>query len=83
VLQGRLSFTPWLVLLLFALNWYPSENPWSLQPIQAALFAGAASVLICIAALSLKKWPRFLPRYALHVFYPGHLLVLLAIHLWA
>ena len=83
VLQSRLSFAPWLVLLLFALNWYPDENPWSAQPVQAALFGGAASVLIAIAALSLKKRPRFLPRYALHVFYPGHLLVLLVIHLWA
>jgi hypothetical protein len=82
VLEGRRSHALWLALLLFALNWYPIDNPWKLQPIQVACFAGGVSVLVALAALALKNRARFLPRYALHVFYPGHLLVLLAIRQW-
>jgi hypothetical protein len=82
VLEGRRSHALWLALLLFALNWYPVDNPWKLQPIQVACFAGGVSVLVALAALALKNRARFLPRYALHVFYPGHLLVLLAIRQW-
>jgi TraX protein len=82
VLQGRLWHLPSLALLLFALNWYPIDNPWRLEPVQVALFACASATVIALAALRLRKQPRFLPRYALHIFYPGHLLALLAIHLW-
>jgi hypothetical protein len=81
-LEGRRSHVLWLALLLFALNWYPVDNPWKLQPIQVACFAGAVSILVALTALALKNRARFLPRYALHIFYPGHLLVLLAIRQW-
>jgi hypothetical protein len=81
VLEGRRSHIVWLALLLFALNWYPVA-PWQLKPIQVACFTAAGSVLIALSALTLKGRARFLPRYALHVFYPGHLLVLLGIKYW-
>jgi hypothetical protein len=79
VLEGKWWHTIWLVLLVFALNWYPSEG-WKLHPIEAACFAGGLSSAVALAALALRNRPRFLPRYALHVFYPGHLLVLMIIH---
>jgi hypothetical protein len=82
VLGGRWSHAIWLALLVFALNWYPIDNPWNLKPIQVSCFAGTVSILIALTALALKKRTRFLPRYALHIFYPGHLLALMAIHAW-
>lgn len=82
VLEGRRSHLPWLAMLLFALNWYPIDNPWNLKPIQVACFAGAAAILVAFIALAFKARPRFLPRYALYIFYPGHLLVLMAIQRW-
>jgi hypothetical protein len=82
VLEGRRSHALWLVLLLFALNWYPINNPWKLEPIKVAWFAGTGAILVALTGLALKKRPRFLPRYALHIFYPGHLLVLMTIHRW-
>jgi hypothetical protein len=66
----------------FALNWYPIDDPWKLKPVQVACFAGAVSILVVLAALVLRTRPRFLPRYALYIFYPGHLVVLIVIHHW-
>jgi hypothetical protein len=81
VLEGKWSYILWLVLLLFALNWFPVEA-WKLKPIQVACFAGTVSILVALVALALKDRPRFLPRYALHIFYPSHLLALLALRQW-
>ncbi len=78
-LEGRRSHIPWLALLVFALNWYQIPNPWALEPVTVA---GGIAILVALVALVLKGRPRFLPRYALHVFYPGHLLILLAIKHW-
>jgi hypothetical protein len=82
VLEGRRTHIFWLALLLFALNWYPIDDPWKLKPVQVACFAGAVSILVVLAALVLRTRPRFLPRYALYIFYPGHLVVLIVIHHW-
>jgi len=77
VMEGRWSHVVWLVLLLVGLNWYPPSP--LVAPLSAALFAGIGGVAVALLALAFRHRPRFLPRYALHVFYPGHLLVLLAI----
>jgi len=82
VLTGQFAHGLWLALLLFALNWYPVENPWKLEPIQAALVAGGGALLIALCALWFRKLPRFLPHSALYIFYPAHLLVLFLIHRW-
>lgn len=80
VLNGKWSHLPWLLLLVFALNWFPKAT-W-MHPVQIAFVTAGLSLVIAVAALAVRGRPRFLPRYALHVFYPGHLLLLLAIHRW-
>jgi hypothetical protein len=81
VLEGKWSHVPWLLLLIFALNWFPPD-PWRLKPLQVACFTVAGSAVIVVTALALRNRPRFLPRYALYIFYPGHLLLLLCIQRW-
>jgi hypothetical protein len=78
VMEGRWSHIVWLALLLVGFNWGHS-NPLQFQPVPAALFVGAGSIMIMLLAIAFRHRPRFLPRYALHVFYPGHLLALMAI----
>jgi hypothetical protein len=78
VIEGRRSHVVWLALLLVALNWhYPA--PLQFHPWSAALSAGIGSIVVILIAIAFRHRPRFLPRYALHVFYPGHLLALMAI----
>jgi hypothetical protein len=78
VMEGRRSHVVWLALLLVGLNWhYPS--PLQFHPWSAALYAGVGSIVVILFAVAFRHRPRFLPRYALHVFYPGHLLALMAI----
>jgi hypothetical protein len=78
VMEGRWSHVVWLALLLVGFNW-GHPNPLQFQPVPAALFVGAGSIMIMLLAIAFRHRPRFLPRYALHVFYPGHLLALMAI----
>jgi hypothetical protein len=78
VMDGRWSHVVWLALLLVGLNWH-QPNPMQFAPLSAALFAGVGSIAVVLLALAFRHRPRFLPRYALHVFYPAHLLVLMAI----
>jgi len=78
-LQGGRAHIIWLAALVVALNWYP-PNPWQLRPILVACVTAVGAILIALAALALRGRARFLPRYALHVFYPGHLAILIAIH---
>jgi hypothetical protein len=79
VLAGNWSHMPWLGALVAGLNWYP-DIPWRFGPWQVACVAAGMAILVALVSLALKGRPRFLPRYALHVFYPGHLAVLIAIH---
>jgi hypothetical protein len=79
VMDGGRSHVIWLVLMLVGLNWY-YPNPWELAPIGTAMFTAAGVVTVLLLAAAFKNRPRFLPRYALHFFYPGHLLVLMAIY---
>jgi TraX protein len=69
----------WLVLILVGLNWY-FPHPWQFAPISAALFAAFGSLAVLGLALLFRKRARFLPRYAFYAFYPGHLLILGALH---
>jgi hypothetical protein len=78
VMDRRWSHVVWLALLLVGLNWH-QPNPMQFAPLSAALFAGIGSIAVALFALAFRDRPRFLPRYALHVFYPCHLLVLIAI----
>ena len=79
VMDGRRSHVVWLVLLLVGLNWH-HPDPLRFAPMPAALFAGVGSMVVVLSAIAFRQRARLLPRYALHVFYPGHLLVLMAIH---
>ncbi len=78
VMDGRPSHVVWLAMLLVGLNWH-QPDPLQLEPLPAALFAAVGGIALVLSALVLRNRPRFLPRYALHVFYPGHLLALAAI----
>jgi hypothetical protein len=78
VMDGRRSHVVWLALLLVGLNWH-HPSPLQFHPWSAALFAGVGSIVVILLAIAFRHRPRFLPRYALHVFYPGHLLALMAI----
>ncbi len=69
----------WLALILVGLNWY-FPHPWEFAPILVASVAGIGSIAIAGLALLFRNRPRFLPRYALYVFYPGHLVILAALH---
>jgi TraX protein len=78
VMDGRRSHVVWLALLLVGLNWH-QPNPLQFAPVTATLFAGIGSIAVVLLAIAFRHRPRFLPRYALHFFYPGHLLALMAI----
>ena len=78
VMDGAKSHAVWLVAVLIGLNWFPPD-PWRYAPITTAMVAGVGSLLILALALGFRNYPRFLPRYALHLFYPGHLLLLAGI----
>lgn len=69
----------WLLAILFSLNSQARrgvDETWLSGASLDAGFAivGGAAVLAC--ALAFRGRPRFLPRYALHAFYPGHLLLI-------
>jgi hypothetical protein len=78
VLEGNWSHLPWLGALVAGLNWYP-DLPWRFGPTQVAVVAAGGAILVALAALALRGRARFLPRYALHIFYPGHLAVLIVV----
>lgn len=74
-LHRGIAFVPWLLALLVGLNWFPPE-PWRYAPILTATIAGVGALAVLAGALRFQGRPRFLPRYALHIFYPAHLLAL-------
>lgn len=81
-LLGRTGGLAWLVAVVVALNaigWHPrGEEPVVSALLDAATILVGGSVIV-LAATRLEGRPRFLPRYALHGFYPAHLLVLIAL----
>ena len=85
VLRGDLTVTPWLLLMLFLINMSPPQpdNPDWWWWFWATGLAAALGGIATIAAVSwLPRRGRFLPRYFLHVFYPGHLAILALIRDW-
>jgi hypothetical protein len=79
VLEGRRDHVVWVLALIISQNWNgelaPGE-PWVVDALIDAAYAGLGSLIVLSIALLLKNRARFLPRYALHIFYPGHLAVL-------
>jgi hypothetical protein len=79
VLDGRSDHVVWLVALVIGQNWfgeYSPGDPWVLDALIDAVYAGLGSLVVLSIALLLKNRGRFLPRYAFHILYPGHLAVL-------
>jgi len=78
VLQGRRDIAPWAALLLVGLNWFPRDELFDSLAAPAFVLA-AAWASVALARRRLAGRPRFLPRYALYVFYPAHLLALIGL----
>jgi TraX protein len=86
LLQGRWIHGLWVVVLLFGLNYgarRPGEEPLALGAGLDAVYAGLGSLCVIGSAAALSGRGRFLPRYALYAFYPGHLLGLALWRAWA
>jgi TraX protein len=72
----------WLVALLLGLNAAARRGPeesWLAGLTFDGLFAGFGGLAVIACAAAFRGKRRFLPRYALHVFYPGHLVALVAV----
>lgn len=81
-LAGSRLHGVWLVLLVFSLNAEARRGPdetWLSGASLDALFAGLGGLVVLALAAAFRGRPRFLPRYALHAFYPGHLLALIVL----
>ena len=74
-LEGRRDAAPWAALLTVGLNWFPRDELF--DSLAAPLFILVVAVATLALARQLAGRPRFLPRYALYVFYPLHLLALI------
>lgn len=79
LLEGGRLHAVWVLCLLLTLNAHPPAGLFGTQTLVALLCAGPGSFAVLTLALALEGRARFLPRYALHVFYPGHLLILIAL----
>ena len=76
------AYGAWLVAAVVGLNWHGWHPRGEVVPVSASIDALTILVgvpLVLLAALRLRGRPRFLPAYALQVFYPGHLAVLVAL----
>lgn len=86
VLAGARGHVVWVAVLTFSLNAWANRGPdetWLAGASLDALFAGLGSLAVIGFALLLQGKPRFLPRYALYLFYPGHLLALAVLRTWS
>ena len=86
LLKGEWLHGPWVVVLLLALN-YGAKRPGGEALVLGAgvdgVYAGLGSLCVLACAAAVSGRPRFLPRYALYAFYPGHLLALALWRAWA
>lgn len=76
------SHGPWLAVVIVGLNWH-GWHPRGEAPTVSALL-DAVTILVGLCAVvggarTVQGRPRFLPSYALQIFYPAHLLALSAI----
>lgn len=72
----------WLAALLLGLNAGATRSAgetWLSGLAIDGVFAGFGAVIVVIGAGGLQGHARFLPRFALHAFYPGHLLALIGL----
>lgn len=79
VLRGAAGGMPWLAAVVAALNaigWHPRGVPPALDATICAAAILLGLPLVALWAARFGGRPRFLPRYALHVFYPAHLALL-------
>jgi hypothetical protein len=79
VLAARdLSYLPWAIAYALSLNAFPhgTDAGWWMEPAIDAVFAVGGGALVVFIGTRLAGIDRFLPKYFLHVFYPGHLLLL-------
>ena len=86
VLTGARWHVVWAAVLLFCLNAWARRGPdetWIGGASLDALFAGLGGLAAIGLALLFRGKPRFLPRYALYMFYPGHLLALALLRAWS
>ena len=84
-LAGSRAHGLWVAVLLFGLNtggWRPPAEAYWPAAARDAAFAVLGGAAVLALAATLQGRSRFLPRYALHVFYPGHLAAL-ALLRWA
>ena len=81
VLKGWRVHSVWLIALILGLNWSGESQfgYWNSDAIIDAVFAGVGSLLVSLAAVTLRGRPRFLPRYFFHALYPGHFAALAAL----
>ena len=73
------AYLLWLVLLLFALNAdavRAAGEPWWWGALLDGIFASLGTLLVVLFSGLFAKARRFLPRYAMYLFYPGHLAAL-------
>jgi hypothetical protein len=83
-LRGQKSVYPFLLALLFFINagdmLEPLRHGVNLNVWLAMFLIGVAStvlpLLVLDAAKNFKQDGRLLPKYALHIFYPAHLVIL-------
>jgi len=83
VLSAWRTYVVWLVALVLGLNWsgeFSLAEPWNSDTFDF-VFAVIGSLFALLAAITLSGRPRFLPRYFLHVLYPGHFAVLAMLRL--
>jgi hypothetical protein len=78
-LQRGFEYAHWALLFLLGLNWY-NPHPLEYSPIIAASIALSGGLLAVVLALLFARYPRFLPRYFLHIFYPAHIMILSIVH---
>ena len=81
-LESPRAYAVWLVLVIVGLNWH-GWHPRGEEPSLSALVDAVTILVGAVAVLGLasrfRGGGRFLPAYALQVFYPAHLLVLTAV----
>lgn len=83
VMRGDKTALPWVFLLLLTINAgglgdmpTPLPRGWWVPPLLFAIAATALPALVLDLSRTIKSQKRLLSRYALHVFYPGHLALL-------
>jgi hypothetical protein len=84
------TYLPWVILYAGSVNAIPQVDMWAVfggragagwwvEPAIDAGFALIGSAAVVLVSLLFAGRPRFLPKYALHAFYPGHIALLAAI----